>query len=90
MFVGLVQDPRFGRGDDDGDPGRRRSWRFPRGLLIWAVVLVVMRELVTVADHEIGDFAGYIIVLVTLSVGVWRFDRWLSKLYWRGLRDYQS
>jgi hypothetical protein len=90
MFVGLVQDPRFHRPDDGDDPGRRRSWHFPRGLLIWAVVLVVMRMLVNVADHELGDFAGYVIVLVTLTVGVWRFDRWLSKLYWRGLRDYQS
>ena len=90
MFVGLVQDPGWHRPDDNEEPSRRRPWRVPRGVVIWTLVLIGMRALIPFAEHEIGDFAGYVLVVATLTVAVWRVDRWCSRQYWRGLRDYQS
>ena len=49
-----------------------------------------MFALVPVADHVLGSLAGYVLILLTVTVGVWRIDRWFSHQYWDGLRDYNS
>ena len=41
------------------------------------------------AAGVLGGLAGYVTVLVAVSVGCWRIDRWLSKQYWGGLRETQ-
>ena len=96
MFVGLVKDPgRDWRPSDDGqEPGRRRSWhvqwRLVLRIALWTAVVVGLWALVPVADRMFGHLAGYIVVLLTITVAVWRLDRWCSRQYWRGLKDYQS
>jgi hypothetical protein len=96
MFVGLVKDPgRDWRPPDDGpDPGPRRSWNVQWGLVLrvlaWVCAIAGMFALVPIADRVIGDFAGYVLILATVALGVWRIDRWCAGQYWRGLKDYQS
>ena len=46
--------------------------------------------LVPVVGHAAGQFAGYLLLCFNVALGFWRFDRWCSKQYWSGLRDYQS
>lgn len=91
-FVGLVSDPRWEPPDDSHEPQRRwnRSWRVPWRLLIWLAAWWGLMMLVPVADHTLGALAGYLLLIFNISLGVWRFERWCSRQYWRGLRDYQS
>ena len=97
MFVGLVKDPgRDWRPPDDGsEPApRRRSWsvqwRLVVRVAIWVVLIAGMFSLVPLTDRLLGHLAGYILVLATVALATWRIDRWCSRQYWRGLKDYQS
>jgi len=96
MFVGLVKDPgRDWRPPDDGpDRGGHRSWEVPWRLvaraMIWVAILGALFALVPTADHVLGHFAAYLLILLTVTVGVWRVDRWFSHQYWEGLREYNS
>jgi hypothetical protein len=93
MFVGLVKDPGAGWGlpDESAERPRRRvsmpaiPWR----ALVWLAVVVVLFALVPTVGHRFGAFAGYLLLLVGVTVGVWRIDRCFSG-QWRGLRDYQA
>jgi hypothetical protein len=95
MFVGLVKDP--GRDwrppDDQPDGDRRRSWQVPWRLVarvtIWAALLGALFALVPVADHVLGHLAAYVLILLAVSLGVWRVDRWFSRQYWEGLSEHQ-
>lgn len=95
MFVGLVKDP--GRDwrppDDTPEPGPRRSWSVEWGLVLrvvfWVAVVAGMFAAVPQVDHWLGSFAGYILILAAVSVGVWRVDRWCARQYWRGMRDFR-
>jgi hypothetical protein len=93
MFVGLVGDPGW-HGPPDGLPDKPerepRSWRVPWGPIAWVLALVALVALVPVVDHLIGNFAGYVMICVVVLVGTLRVDRWCSRQYWRGLRDYRS
>jgi hypothetical protein len=42
------------------------------------------------AARAFGGGAGYAVILLAVTAGLWRLDRWCSRQYWRGLRDYQS
>lgn len=96
MFVGLVKDP--GRDwrppDDTPDPSPHRSWNVQWGLILrvalWVAVIAGMFAAVPLVDHVIGNFAGYVLILVSVAVATWRIDRWCAGQYWRGLKDYQS
>ena len=91
MFVGLVRDPGW-HGPPDGlpeQPDREpRAWRIPWSLIAWVIALGALIALVPVVDHEIGNFAGYVLILVVIALGTSRVERWCSRQYWRGLRDY--
>ena len=95
MFLGLVKDP--GRDwrpwDDAPEPGPHRSWHVPWGIIsrlaLWVAVISGMFALVPVADHVLGNLAGYVLILFTVALGVWRIDRWFSHQYWDGLQDYK-
>jgi hypothetical protein len=93
MFVGLVKDPGW-HGPPDGLPEKPdrepRAWRIPWGLIAWVIVLVTLIALVPVVEHRAGNFAGYVLILVVIALGTSRVERWCSRQYWRGLRDYRS
>jgi hypothetical protein len=90
-FVGLVADPRWEPPGGDNDPERRRnrSWRVPWALLLWTLLIVGLMLLVPVVDRVVGPFAGYLLLVFNVGLGLWRVDRWCAKQYWQGLRDYQ-
>ena len=90
MFVGLVRDPEWQPPDGFNGPGRRRSWHVPWRAILWVAAMWGLLRLVPVVVDTFGGLAGYGLLLATVSLGVWRFDRWCSRQYWRGLRDYQS
>jgi hypothetical protein len=96
MFVGLVKDPgRDWRPPDDGpDPESRRwlwgQWRAFTRIAIWVAVLSGLFALVPVVDHVLGHLAAYMLILLTVALGVWRGDRWLGHQYWEGLREYKQ
>jgi hypothetical protein len=90
MFVGLVRDPEWQ--PPDGFPGRepRRSWGLPWRAIAWVAAIWGLLRLVPVVDDAFGSLAAYGLLVASMSLGVWRLDRWCSRQYWRGLRDYQS
>jgi hypothetical protein len=91
MFVGLVRDPDWRPPDGFGDPrGPRRQWSFPWRAVVWLAVFWGLLRLVPAVNDAFGALAGYGLIVATVSLGVWRLDRWCSRQYWRGLRDYQS
>jgi hypothetical protein len=92
MFVGLVRDPGWQPPEGFPEPGPEpgRSWRIPWRAVIWVAVLIGLLRLVPVVEDAFGPLVGYGLLVATVSLGVWRFDRWCGRLYWRGLRDYQS
>ena len=73
-----------------GQGPHRRTWRIPWRLLAWSALLLGLMLLVPVVGHAAGQFAGYLLLCFNVALGFWRFDRWCSKQYWSGLRDYQS
>jgi hypothetical protein len=89
-FVGLVSDPRWEPPDDQPESRGPHRRQVPWRALAWIAVVVAMVLTVPVADHALGPLAGYGWMLAAIAVAVWRIDRWCSRQYWRGLRDYQS
>jgi hypothetical protein len=90
MFVGLVRDPEWQPPDGFGGSDRDRSWDVPWRSLAWLAAFLVLLRLVPIVGDAFGSLAAYGLLVATVSLGVWRLDRWCSRQYWRGLRDYQS
>ena len=87
MFVGLVRDPGW-HGPPDNEPDREpRAWRVPWGPIAWIASLVALIAFVPLVDHQVGNLAGYLLILAVVTAGALRIDRWCSRQYWRGLRD---
>ena len=95
-FVGLVSDPRWEPPDDSPEPRRRRNWHWnrnwqvPWSVLAWVVVWWTLLLLAPVAGRAFGGGIGYLVLLLDVAFGSWRLNRWTSRRYTRGLRDYQS
>ena len=92
MFVGLVRGPDWGPPEPPGEPqpSPRERPRVPWRALAWVAAWCWLLALVPVADRVVGPLAGYVVLLLTVAVGVWRVERWGSRVYLRGLRDYQA
>jgi hypothetical protein len=90
MFVGLVRDPEWQAPDGFPEPSPRRSWEVPWRALAWLAVLGGLLKLEPVVARVAGAPIGYGFLLATVALGVWRFDRWCARLYWRGLQEYQQ
>ena len=90
MFVGLVRDPEWQPPEGFPEPHRGREWRVPWRALLWLAVFWSLLSLVPAVNDAFGPLAGYGLLVAAVSLGVWRLDRWCSRQYWRGLRDYQS
>ena len=92
-FVGLVSDPRWEPPDESPEPRRRRrnrGWSVPWGVLAWVTVWWTLLLLAPLAGREFGGGVGYLVLLFDVALGSWRLNRWTSRRYTRGLRDYQS
>jgi hypothetical protein len=90
MFVGLVRDPDWQPPDGFREPNPGRSWEVPWRALAWLAVLGGLLKLEPAVEHVAGAPIGYGFLLAIVALGVWRFDRWCVRLYWRGLQEYQQ
>jgi hypothetical protein len=84
MLIGLVHDPGSNR-PQPPDAGRHPQlphvpWRLLAWLSGWVGLLFV-------AD-AVGGLAGYLVLLLAVSIGAWRLDRWCARQYWSGLSEY--
>ena len=82
IVLGLVH----GDGPEPPAPDPGRSWRVPWRALAWLAVAVGLLFL----GPAFGGLAGYVVLLLGVTVGMWRLERFCSGQYWRGLRDYQA
>jgi hypothetical protein len=58
--------------------------------LAWIAAFCLLLALVPVAEQAFGALAGYAVLLLAVAMGFWRVERWCSRQYWQGLREYQA
>jgi fatty acid desaturase len=90
MLVGLVHAKDWEPPEDVPQPPRSRSPRVPWRLVAWLAACAGLLALSSVADDLVGPLAGYVVLLLAVTLGFWRVERWCSRQYWAGLREYQS
>ena len=90
IVLGLVHGNGWEPPDEPPAPDPGRSWRVPWRSLAWLATAVGLMLLSSVADHAFGGLAGYLVLLLGVTVGLWRLEHFCSGQYWRGLRDYQA
>jgi len=92
MFVGLVRSSDWEPPPPPQPPERprRRSWSVPWRALAWVALWWGLLAAVPLADHLLGGLGGYGLLLLAVTLGLWRLDRWCSRQYWHGLREYQA
>jgi hypothetical protein len=85
-LLGLVHDRGWDPPPDDpGGPRRplpHLPWRPFAWLAAWCWLLF--------AAGAVGGLAGYLIVLLAVTLGCWRVERWCARQYWGGLREYRQ
>ena len=69
-------------------PSAAGRGEIPWATIAYVVVFCAMLWLVPVVDQVFGPLAGYGFLCLAVAIGGWRFDRWLGRQYWRGLKDY--
>jgi hypothetical protein len=89
MFVGLVHSRNWEPPDDMPAPRARPSWQVPWRPLGWLAACCALLMLAPVAAQAFGGLIGYGALLLAVTLGFWRVDRWCARQNWRGLRDYQ-
>jgi hypothetical protein len=90
FFVGLVGERRWEPPEDVPKPSPEPSRHVPWRELACLAGVFALLFLSPVAGHALGGFAGYVVLLLAVALGIWRVDRWCSRQYWCGLRDYQA
>jgi hypothetical protein len=90
MFVGLVSDPRWEPPEGFPPHEPHREWHVPWRELAWIALFWAGLLLIPTAQHLLGTLAAYLLLLLVLAVGAWRLNRWCSRVYWRGMKDYQQ
>lgn len=89
LFVGLVHTRDWEPPEELPEPPRR-SWDMPwRSIALVATWWALLVYVPPVVQDEFGGLAGYLALLAVVVLGFWRFERWCSRLYWRGLRDFK-
>jgi hypothetical protein len=84
VFVGLVHDHRWDPEDLGPAPPRRIPhvrWQPFAWFAAWCWLMFLA--------GAVGGLPGYLIVLAAIALGCWRIERWCSRQYWSGLREYQ-
>ena len=92
MFVGLVRSSDWEPPPPPEPPERPRgrSWRVPWRALAWVALWWALLAAVPLADHLLGALGGYGVLLLAVTLALWRLDRWCSRQYWHGLREYKA
>jgi hypothetical protein len=89
FVVGLVHDS--GWKAPDPTPRRRpRSWHRAWRPLAWLAAWLWLLVLAGVLADAFGGLAGYVTVLLAVTLGCWRVDRWCARQYWHGLREWHG
>ena len=79
----LVHEPRDDH-DDEPPAARRRLPHIPWRPFAWFAAFCWLM----LAAGRVGGLAGYGLVLLAISVGCWRVNRWLDGQDWAGMRNY--
>jgi hypothetical protein len=87
MIVGLVRSPDW---EPPVPPEPPELWSVPWRALAWVAAFCALMAIVPVAQRALGALGGYGVLLAAVILGLWRLDRWCSRQYWDGLREYQS
>jgi hypothetical protein len=90
LLVGLVHVHEWELPEEEPAPRPRRTWQMPWRLLAWVTGICALMALVSPVGHAFGGLAGYGVLLLAVTLGFWRAERWCDRQYWRGLRDYQA
>jgi energy-coupling factor transporter transmembrane protein EcfT len=90
LFVGLVRASDWERPDDTPVPRPRATWRIPWRTLGWFAAVCALLFLAPVADHAFGGLVAYAVILLAVTLGLWRVERWCARQYWHGLREYRA
>ena len=90
LVVGLVHSKEWEPPEDAPVPRRRPDWRVLWRPLVWIGAFCVLLALVPVVEQALGALAGYGVLLIAVTLGFWRVERWCSRQYWQGLREYQA
>jgi hypothetical protein len=80
----LIHEPRDDGGDEPPRPARPLP-HIPWRPFAWVAAFCWL----LFAAGQIGGLAGYGLVLLAVSLGSWRLDRWLARQYWGGLSEVQ-
>lgn len=90
LVVGLVHSRGWEPPEDAPAPRRHPLWRVLWRPLAWIAAFCALLALVPVAEDALGALAGYGVLLLAVAMGFWRVERWCSRQYWQGLREYQA
>ena len=98
LFVGLVHARDWELPEEPSEPPEPSPdprWTIPWRAIPWQAIATVLAwwallAFVPSAVHDaFGGLAGYLALRAVVGLGCWRLERWCSRQYWRGLRDYK-
>lgn len=76
-------------GEDDLPERRPWTWRLPWRPFAWFAAWCWLMALVPVANDAFGGLAAYGVLMLSIGLVAWRFERFCSRQYWYGLREYK-
>lgn len=88
LVLGLVHD-RHERPENEEPSTPASTWHLPWRPLAWFAVWCWLMALVPVAGDAFGGLAGFGVLIAAVGLASWRVERWCSRQYWDGLRDYK-
>jgi hypothetical protein len=89
LVFGLIHDHGLEPPEDLQRRPPERTWHLPWRPLAWVAAWCWLMALVPVVDDAFGGLAGYVVVLLAVALAFWRLERWCSRQYWHGLREYK-
>jgi hypothetical protein len=95
LVFGLVHDggwepPEHARDSPEDQPERHPwTWRLPWRPLAWFAAWCWLMALVPVVSGAFGGLAGFGVLMLAFGLVCWRLERFCSRAYWHGLREYK-
>lgn len=96
LVFGLVHDRPWEPPDEPWEPEeeaparRPWTWRLPWRPLAWLAAWCWLMALVPIVNSAFGGLAGFGVLMLSVALVAWRIDRWCSRQYWHGLREWKS